>query len=558
MPSTFTELSLVILVTTAVSVIMRILRQPLILGYILAGLLVGPSALGLIRSSQLFEAFSTIGIALLLFIIGLGMNARDISKLGKVVLTIAFSILTTVSILGIIFSLSFGFTSSESILVGLALFFSSTIIIVKILSDKKEQHRLHGQIAIGVILFDDLVATLALLFIAANKDGGLHIQEALLLAVKGALLLGVLIFCSIKVLPRFARFVASSQELLFLTAIGWGFGVASLFEYIGFSIEIGALFAGVALASSPYSQEISARLKPLRDFFIILFFIVLGESMNITNLSSGVWPAVMLSIIVIVLKPTVIIATMGVLGYAKRISFKTGINLSQISEFSIIMIVLAAKSGIVRPEISAVITLVAIITIAVSTYLMLYDNSLYSKFFQPLRVKIFERTVKFKDKRKSTAFPIVLFGYHDGGNEFIKIFQVIGKRFLVVDYDPSVTDLLETKKIPTLYGDATDTELLDEIGLDRAELIVSSFTDFEATRQLVAYANRSAPQATVISHASNQLEAKALYELGSTYVIVPHHIGSQKIGAFIKEKGYDKQVFTSYRNKHLNAISSYL
>lgn len=556
MPSVFTELSLVILVTTAVSVIMRLLRQPLILGYILAGLLVGPSALGLIQSSNLFETFSTIGIALLLFIIGLGMNARDLKKLGKVVILVALSILATVSVIGVAISTALGFNTTEALLIGLALFFSSTIIIVKILSDKKEQHRLHGQIAIGVILVDDIVATLALLFIATSKNGGLQLSEALLLAAKGAALLAALTFCSLKVLPKIIRFVASHQELLFLTAIAWGFGIASLFDYIGFSIEIGALFAGVALANSPFSQEISARLKPLRDFFVILFFIVLGESMNISSLSSGIGPALILSALVMLLKPVVIVATMGLLGYSKRVSFKTGINLSQISEFSIIMVVLAVNSNVARPDVSAVITLVAIITIAISTYLMLYDNSLYQKYFKPTKLKLFTKEAIHQEERDQATYPIILFGYHDGGAEFMKAFKAIGKPYLVVDYDPSVIDLLDRKQVPAVYGDVTDEELLEMIGLGSAELIVSTITDFEASKQLVTQAALLAPKATIISQAHNHTEALKLYELGSTYVIVPHHIGSQKVSSIIQEKGYAKKTFLDYQKDHLEDAAS--
>ena len=284
MDSVFNELSLVIIVTAGISLLMKLLRQPLILGYILAGLLVGPSMLGLIHSEELFHVFSEIGIALLLFIIGLGMNIGELRKLGRVISYIALSIFTTIFTLGFVAGSLFGFSKTEALIIGMGLFFSSTIIIVKILSDKKEQNRLHGQVAIGVILLDDIVATFALLFVVAGKNGGLQPEEIILLLVKGVVLLALLGLCSIKVLPKVSRYMATSQELLFLFAISWGFGIASLFEVSGFSIEVGALFAGVALAASPYVQEIASRLKPLRDFFVVIFFITLGESLNTNNL----------------------------------------------------------------------------------------------------------------------------------------------------------------------------------------------------------------------------------------------------------------------------------
>ena len=556
MHGVFAELSLVIVITACVSLFMKLIRQPLILGYILSGLLVGPSVFGLIKSAETFEVFSTLGIALLLFIIGLGMNVSELRKLGKVALLIALSTLLVVGSAGYITGSFFGFNRTESLIIGLSLFFSSTIIIVKILSDKKEQNRLHGQIAIGVILLDDIVATFALLFIVAGKGDGLQLSEIGVLLGRGILLLGMLAVCNLKVLPKVSRFMATSQELLFLFAISWGFGIATLFELAGFSIEIGALFAGVALASSPYAQEIGSRLKPLRDFFVVLFFITLGESLNITNLAAGIWPALFLSLIVIVLKPFIVISMAGLLGYTKRVAFKAGINLSQISEFSIIMVVLAASSGLVRQEISAIITLVAITTIAISTYLMHYDNELF-EHFDRIRLRMFEKEVTYKEKRGRNGYPLVLFGYHHGGHEFIRAFKDIGRRYLVIDYDPNVIDTLEHQDIPYLYGDATDSELLEEIGIHTSKLVISTFSDFEVTSALVKNVARINPSAAIICHADNKDEAMMLYEMGATYVMIPHFIGSEKISAFIKKSGLKKSEFDQFRAKHLSYLESH-
>ncbi len=552
----FSELSLVIAITAAVSVLMRLLRQPVILGYILAGLLVGPSFLNLIHSVEIFETFSSIGIALLLFIIGLGMDVGDLKKLGKVIPVVTTASLVTVGLLGYTASTLMGFTTTEALIVGLSLFFSSTIIIVKLLSDKKEQNRLHGQIAIGVILLEDLVATLALLFIVAGQNGGLQPAEIGLLLAKGTGLMLLLVLCSTKILPYVSKHIASSQELLFLSAITWGFGVATLFREAGFSIEVGALFSGVALASSPYAHEISSRLRPLRDFFIVLFFITLGESMNVTNLSEGIVPALVLSVIVMVAKPITITAALGVLGYAKRVSFKAGINLSQISEFSIVLVVLAVNSGLVSERLSAIISLVAIITIAFSTYLMMYDDALF-KIFDKIKLHFFEKEGTYKDRRAHGTHQLLLFGYHHGGHEFIKAFTDIGKKYLVVDYDPSVIESLESQKIPYLYGDATDVELLDELGISKVKLVICTFSDFKVTLQVVKYISEENPDAVIICHADNKGEAVQLYEQGSTYVMIPQYIGSEKISSFIRKNGLDKKEFEQFREKHLNQLQSY-
>lgn len=557
MHDVFHELAIVIIVTTAVSLVMRMLRQPLILGYILSGLIVGPSVFGLIHSAETFEAYSELGIVLLLFIIGLGMNVAELKKLGKIVVLTATASLVTIGSLGATVSLILGYSASEALIVALGLFFSSTIIIVKILSDKKEQNRLHGQIAIGVILVEDIIATLALLYVAASQSGGLDASGLVNLALKGVGLGVLMTVVALKIMPTLSRWMAKSQEMLFLFAIAWGFGISTLFKEAGFSIEVGALFAGVVLASTPYAQEIAARLKPLRDFFIVIFFITMGESLNITSLGSAIVPALLLSLIVTVGKPFVITTTMGMLGYAKRVSFKTGINLSQISEFSIVLVSLAAASGMVRPEISAVITVVAIVTIATSTYMMHYDEALYA-LFDRVKIRAFEKEVVYKEKKIPGGYPLMLFGYHHGGRDFVKTFRHIGKRFLVVDYDPTVIDSLEQQNIPYLYGDATDRELLEEVGMEHVKLAISTFHDYEVTSRVVTNINQSNPDTVIVCYAEKQSQAIKLYEMGATYVMIPHHIGNEKISAFVKKSGLKKAEFEKYRDKHLQELHYHL
>lgn len=555
--SIFTELSLVIVIVALVSLVMKLLRQPLILGYILTGIVVGPSFLHLIHSTEAFEGFSTIGISLLLFIIGLGLNVSIIKRVGKSVFITAGLQLLFVGAIGYFASrYLFGMSSVAAYIIGLSLFFSSTIIIVKVLTDKKEQNRLHGQIAIGVILLEDIVATIALLFVAASgQDQSLGVSEFALLFARGALLIGGLIVIGRYFLPRLVRGIATSQESLFLFAIAWGFGVASLFEFAGFSIEVGSLFAGVSLASLPYAQEIESRLKPLRDFFIVLFFITLGESLEVTNLQQALWPAIILSFIVIVLKPAIVTSALGLLGYPKRVAFKTGINLSQISEFSIVLVVLAAANGMVGDHLSAIITLVAMMTITTSTYLMQYDNQLFT-LFDRLKVFgfLFEKERSHREKKSRTQYQLFLFGYHRGGHEFIRTFKRLKKRFLVVDYDPGVIELLQHEQIPCQYGDATDTELLEEVNIESAKMVVSTITDSETNQELIRHLNFYNPEAVIICNANSYEEALQLYELGCSYVMIPHFAGSERLSSLIARNGIDRQHFDRYRQRHLEHL----
>ena len=546
----FAELSLVFVVVALIAGLMRYLRQPLVLGYILTGILVGPLALNLIKSKGAFEGFAEIGIALLLFIIGLGMNITVIRSLGKVSVLTAAAILVPIGGLGWLIGHMVGFDNATALVIGLALFFSSTIIILKALSDKKQLNRLHGQIAIGVIIVDDIVATIAIVVVTALGQGGnLGFQDFAWMALK-AFGLGLLLFIAgAKIMPILAKKFAKSQEFLFIFAIAWGFGIANLFSVMGFSPEVGALFAGVALASIPYATEMSARLKPLRDFFLILFFVFLGETFVFDNFLAVLLPALLFSAIVLIGKPIFVMAALGFLKYTRLTSFKAGVHLSQISEFSIVLVVIANSTGLVNAYATSIITLVALITIGVSSYLMKYDEQLYRRLEKYLT--IFERKDAHEKAKKSGVYTSILFGYHHGGHEFLNLFRETKQRYLVVDYNPEVIDHLEAQGIHHAYGDATDYEFLEEINAGRAKFAASTISDLAINKQILNYLHRFNSDVVFICHAQTYEDALALYERGATYVVLPRFLGSEYLTSHIKRHGMEKKAFDHFRQKHI-------
>lgn len=553
----FLELSLIIAVGSGIALIMRLLKQPLIIGHILTGIVVGPSVLSLINSAETIEVFSKIGIALLLFIIGLGLNPKVIKEVGKVTLIAGAVQIILTGAAGFAVGALFGLSKTESVVLGTALSFSSTIIILKLLSDKKEQSRLYGKITVGILLVQDVLATLALLVFTAQGDsGGFAVSQLIELVAKG-LIIGIpLMVIGTKVLPKMRKLVAGSQEFLFLFSIGWGFGSAALFEIAGFSIEIGALFAGVSLATLPYAQEISARLRPLRDFFVVVFFINLGTTLTFSNFGEII-PLILASLfVVIIVKPWSVLFSMGLLGYTKRTSFKAAVSLAQISEFSLVLSALALSEGRIGADVAASLTIVALVSIATSTYASVFDDGLFG-FFENKFV-LFERAKTHNDRGKNRkAYELVLFGYDRGGHEFIKVFKTLGKKFVVIDYDPEAIDALERSEIDFLYGDASDSELLEEADLSKAKMIVSTITDFEVNKSLVRNLESTNPTAVFITHADTLEQASEFYEMGVSYVMLPHYIGSEKIGAFIKKSGLKKSEFRKFRDKHIAYLESH-
>lgn len=553
--ATFTDLSIVIAIGVLISLFMRIIKQPMIIGYIVTGIVVGPTLLNIIHSTESIEIFAQFGIALLLLIVGLGLNPRVIKEVGKIAALIGIGKVTIASLIGYAVGRYFGYSTVASLYIGLALSFSSTIIILKLLTDKKEQNRLYGKISIGFLLVEDMIATLVLIGASASANGGLNFENFGTLLFKLVMLIWGLIIVRWIILPKLHRFIANSQEFLFLFAIGWGLGIAALFYWAGFSLETGALIAGVSLASLPYAQEIGARLKPLRDFFIVLFFISLGSHLAVAQVTAILPRALFLSVLVLVGNPIIVMTIMGLSGYTKKTSFKAGIAGAQVSEFSFIMLLLANQQGQVSTEVVSLITVVALITIAVSSYVIIYADPIYNKLEKYLGV--FERKKLHGDNERREHFELVLFGYHKGGREFLDIFKQLKKSYVVVDYDPDVIDILESKQYRYVYGDVTDLELLGEINLDTSKLVVSMITDFPTNQFLANWLAAHNPHAVYICTADTIEQAAELYSLGVAYVILPHFIGTEKIGNFIKHSGLKKSEFKHYREKHLAYLQTH-
>lgn len=549
----FTQLSYVIAIVVIVSVIMRWLRQPLIMGYIITGVIVGPSFLHIVRNQNAFDSFSSIGITLLLFIIGLGLNTSVIRSVGRVSFITSMSVLPILGLTVYGISSWLGFTPASSAVLAVALFFSSTIIVLKILSDKKEMSRLYGQITLGILLIEDVVATIAVVLLTMIANPSEMTLSSIGIILLKAVGLGVgLTVAGAFVMPRLSKFFAKTQELLFLFAIGWGLIVATAFDLAGFSHEVGALFAGVSIAGVPYAIEMAAKLKPLRDFFIVIFFVTLGESFTLESIMKNLVVAHLLALVVVVGKPLLVLTILGIQRYTKLTSFKAAVHLSQVSEFSIIFVTLAATKNVVDKDFVSLITLVAFITIGISSYLTKHADGLYRLLERPLRH--FERASVSEPRKRQVLYPVILVGYHKGGHEFLKTFRDMRQRYLVVDYDPEIIDSLEEQGIRHAYGDATDEEFLDDINADHAQLIVSTMTDLMTNRALLLYIRRHNQKTSFICHANNYTEAAELYEHGASYVSLPHYIGSERVSSFIKRHGLDHNALASYRDKHLITI----
>lgn len=548
----FLEVSVIIAIAAGVALVMQLLRQPLVLGHIISGILVGPAVLNLLRSEQALEVFSHLGVTSLLFIVGLSLSPKVIREVGRVSLIAGMGQVLFTTAIGYGIGLLFGFSAIVSLYIAIAFTFSSTIIISKLLSDKRDGNTLYGKISIGMLLVQDVIATFVLILIATTAQGGSPTEIVIETIVKGILLVGSLYIVSTYILPALTRVFASSQEFLFLFAIGWGVGLAALFHVFGLSVELGALAAGVTLAGSPYHYEISSKMKLLRDFFILMFFVLLGSQLSAANIMEFFWPIVAFSAFVLIGNPLIVMIIMGLMGYAKKTSFRAGLTMAQISEFSLIMLMLGIQAGHIPGEYLSLATIVGIVTIALSSILILNANALY-RFFTPI-LGIFERKRPIRESDKKETYHTILFGCHRTGHDFLPSILRHKRSYLVVDFDPMVVNDLKQRGINIRYGDAEDNEFLDAINLEKAKLIVSTIPEFETNAFLLAKIRKQNKRCVVIVIAQRIKEAKALYADGASYVVMPHHMGGNYAAMLIEKHGHDPSKFNTEKEKHLKHL----
>lgn len=555
----FVELSALLALTALVTLIVRLLKQPLVVGYILTGIIAGPYLLNVVHSTHELELFSKVGIVFLLFIVGLHMNPKVVKEIGSVSLLAGVGQVVLTSVVGFILALVLGLDRIAALYVAIALTFSSTIVILKLLADKKDLQKLYAKIAIGFLLVQDIIATFILIgiTIATNDSNTNIVYTVALTLLKGVgLLVGLYLFTSL-VLNKLTKYIAQSQELLFLFSLAWGTGLASLFLLLGFSIEIGALVAGVTLSVTPYADEISARLRPLRDFFVIIFFILLGSQMVLNNLGDILVPALILSLFVLIGNPVIMIILMNLSGHNRRTGFLAGLTVGQISEFSLILASLGLQVGHISQDVLSLVTLVGLITIAGSTYLILYAEKLYPRLLTLL--KKLELV-----KQKSTApgaitedYSSAIFGYDRVGHTFAEALTEAEQSFVVIDYNPESIKHLQSLTVPHRYGDASDVEFLEELPLAHPKLVISTIPDLTTNRLIIKNMLAKNPSVLIIPIAHTVQDAHELYEAGAAFVIVPHHLGAQFAARLIKRNGIDKLLYAEEKDKHLKHLEKY-
>lgn len=548
--STFAEVAALLVLASVAGFAGLALRQPLVVSFIAVGVVAGPSMLGIVQSSEMVELLSKLGISVLLFLVGLQLDLKLIRQVGPVALAAGLGQIAFTAALGFVAGLGLGLDIVTAAFVGAALTFSSTIIVVKLLADRRELDSLHGRIALGCLIVQDLVVVVCMIGLAAAEvgdDGGDLGDRLLQVGAAGALLLAVT--------GLFVRYVADwlthrlvrSPELVVCFALGWATLLGALAEQGGLSMELGGLLAGVSLASTAYREAIAARLTGLRDFMLLFFFIALGSRLDIGAIGDLLGEAAALSAFVLVGKPLVVLAIMVAMGYRARTGFLTGITMGQISEFSLILMAMGLALGNVDDAALGLVTAVCFVTIALSTYMILWSHRLAALAAPLLRLLERKAASREPDGEAGTeagkdGWQVVLFGLGRYGAPIARALHQAGLRVLAIDFDPQAVTRFRDLGLDARYGNADDHAFLDSLPLDGVAWVVSAVhspydevSGYDQRLALVGALRRRGYEGKVALTAHDPRDAVRLRQAGADLVLMPFVDASKRAAELLAE-----------------------
>ncbi len=562
------DISIAIIAGTIAAYIAKILRQPLIPGYIIAGMIIGPLGLKLISNSDTIGLLSELGVAFLLFIVGMELDFRRLKNVGNFVTYGGIFQIGLTFFLAYFLSIILGFSSEVALYIGLILTFSSTMIVIKLLSDNNKLDTLPGRMMLGILIMQDIVVIIALSVVVSMTTGG-DISSLAVTLMNGMGLFALALLFK-KISPGILKYASSSQELLFITAVSVCFLFVGAATYVGFPIAIGAFLAGISLTAYPYDLEIVGRVSSLRDFFSTLFFVSLGLQIVSFNFLDNMLPLLMFTIFVLLVKPLVVMIIGKAFGYELRTSFISALGIAQISEFSLIIVTLGVSSGMIPIEIFSITAILAIITMTTTGYYIKYADRIFDMFSEYLlffeffgkfsRNKKLDNKDENRTRRKKNH--IVLVGCDLLGNGILSELQAMNKDVTVLDYNPEIIKKLLDDYVDAYYGDVRHNEVLDKLGLESANLVISTIPDKEDNLYLLNVVKERNPKCVVFVTSNTIEDALVMYDNGVDYVILPKMLGSEKVKEHIDDlltnpEGMQRHIARA-RKKYIMLLESQL
>ncbi len=518
------NLGFIVITAAGFAFLGKLVKMPSIVAYIIAGMVLGPG-LGIVQLDHSLELISELGIALLLFLVGLELSLQKIKDLGRVAIILGGLQVPMTAAGAYVISTLMGFSVVECVFLAATVTFSSTVVVIKLLDQKGATSRLFGRIAISLFLAQDIVVIIGLTILSGLGSGGdepfemVTLTKSLGIAFAGmVILLLVSLFASRCVLPKPFAWASRSPDTVFIWALCWCFLVVLLAHQFHLSVEIGAFLAGIAIAQLPIHEDLHRRLHPLMTFFVAVFLVTLGIQMDISVLGE-VWKyALGLSVFVIIAKPLIVFIILSRLRYSEYTAFQAATASGQVSEFAFILLGLGAGAGLIEGRVVSLGGMVGILTIAISSYLILYSDPLYSAF-QKLGVLKFFKAKQEPDTEEQHSYEghVIVVGMNALGREVVKQLSGRGETVLAIDTDPRKLEGLNCAE--TLIGSVEYESAVEEIGLSRARLVISAL-QIEDTNHLLAYRCRSAGVPCAI-HAFDISVVEDLLDLDTAYMFMP-------------------------------------
>ena len=568
--SLLSNIALVFIIATLFAFIAKVLKQPLILAYLVAGVVIGPEiGLAWVKDKETIELISEIGLILLLFIIGLEIDLKKLLSAGRTILVTGISQFLLCLAMGIGLAMLMGFTPRSGnfdwLYLAVTLSLSSTLIVVKLLYDKFELTTLPGRITLGVLVCQDIWA---IVFLALQPDLDDPRFGTLLEAfIKGAALVFMTLGLSRYALPRFFSFVAKVPELMLIAALAWCFLVSGAADWLGLSREMGALIAGVSMSTFPYNVDVIAKVINIRDFFVTLFFVALGMKIPQPSLSI-VTAAVGMSLFVLFSRLLSVFPPLYLLGNGFRASLIPSINLAQMSEFSLVIASLGLALKHISAELVSTLTFVFAITSVLSTYLVGYNHEIQRRLARLLAKIGFatsgDSIAEVTERQEGNS--IVFLGCFREASSILHEMELQSKaaddgvleQILVIDFNPLVLQELKRRRIKCIYGDVAHMDTLHQAQIHSAKIVACTISDAilrgTTNLRILRQARRLCPQAQIVAAADNISSAVELYEQGADFVYIARLHSARHMADLIARAVQDEDGFKELREEEFQLL----
>ena len=546
-----TDLAIILLSATVVGFLAKQSGQPTIIAYIITGVLIGPAALGLVEVTELTETLSELGLAFLLFLLGIKMRLDEISHILKPIVLISIPQMLAVALAGIGISLLLGFGTVEAIIVGLAVMYSSTAVVIKMLTDKDEATSLYGKIDVGILLVQDIVVVIILAVLAAGRpDSATEVATTLgIVLVLVAAITAAAIGASKYVLPPVFRRIADNKEVFFLIAISWAFLFVLVSDEINtilaplgieayLSIEMGAFLAGLAIAQLPYSIELKDRVNPLTDLFVMVFFVSVALSLELSELVFYWQEALIAAAVLMVAKFSIFFLLINWQEFDLETTFLGSIGMMQISEFGIIVGVAAQQGGFIDIEMLGFLTLLALITMSVSVYFMAFNHQLFERA-KPYLSR-WETAEEFGGGKVAYKDHAVVIGYDDVTRNALDILAEQYKDVVVVDRKTDHIEAIEAAGYNAVYGDFRSNTVRKDAAVKKAAFVLSSSVQVDVNKAILREVDDSA---TVFVEAQRIEDARELYNRGAHCVIIATQLAAERLSTYLEAYLEDRDSF---------------